>query len=43
MGLRPVVGVVAVLEHQLTVEIDVELTVLVRHQAEAAYVTAKLL
>ena len=43
MGLRPVVRVVAVLEHQFAVEIDVELAVLVRHQVEAAYIIAKLL
>ena len=43
MGLRPVVGIVAVLEHQFAVEIDVELTVLVRHEAEAAYFIAILL
>ena len=43
MGLWPVVGVVAMLEHQFAVEIDVELAVPIRHQAEAAYVIAKLL
>jgi len=43
MGLRPVMGVVAVLEHQFAIEIDVELAVLVRHKAEAAYLIAKLL